>query len=150
MISLFIFLLLVVAFVAIAIWLIRMLPMDANIQQILIVVVVLIALLVVLSRFLPLMGVSYAAEPHMHGMKQADADWYGSRPDGCCNAQDCRMAAFREVQIGEMGWLVATTDEMIPFGDARIKKSLDLLIHVCLKSLPRISIRCIYIPDPGI
>jgi hypothetical protein len=141
MIGLLITIIIVVLVVAVVFWLIDALPVPHPFNLVLKVVIVLVALLMLLRH------AGYAEEAHMHGLKRADADWYGSMQDGCCNDKDCRMTAFREVELRDGGWFIKTTGELIPFGNYRIKKSRDAAMHICLAQARA---RCLYIPDPGI
>ena len=79
--------------------------------------------------------------------------WY----DGaCCSEHDCRQTVLGEVERRADGWFVKPLTVTVPFGDSRLRKSQDPLIHVCIapgailngKRGPAV-LRCLYLPDPG-
>lgn len=83
------------------------------------------------------------------------ASWGHSWYDGeCCSEKDCRQTTLGEVERHDDGWYIAPLKLTVPFGDSRIRHSLDPLIHICeaegghtngLQNPP--TLRCLYIPD---
>lgn len=68
--------------------------------------------------------------------------WY----DGyCCNENDCRQTILGEVERHADGWFVVPTKELIGFDDDRIRRSLDPIVHRCVK--PGGATRCLYVPE---
>lgn len=65
-----------------------------------------------------------------NGVQPASShSWY----DGaCCNEGDCYQTAQGEVQLGDGGWFIRSTGELIPFSDPRIKFSQDVFTHRCI------------------
>jgi hypothetical protein len=69
----------------------------------------------------------------------------------CCHLKDCRRAASGEVVADKDGYRIASTGEIIPYNDKRIKRSRDEFYHRCSpggnfdspKSI------CLYVPDQG-
>lgn len=67
----------------------------------------------------------------------------------CCHLKDCRRAASGEVVADKDGYRIASTGEIIPYNDKRIKRSRDEFYHRCSpggnfdspKSI------CLYVPD---
>jgi hypothetical protein len=79
-------------------------------------------------------------------------DWY----DGsCCSEHDCRQTVLREVERRDDGWFVTPAadspvsfkPELIPFTSGKIRRSLDPLIHICIRGGTAV---CLYIPDPPV
>jgi hypothetical protein len=66
----------------------------------------------------------------------------------CCNTTDCRPVDPSTVTEGPDGYRVVLSDRavLVPYGDSRIRDSLDGDYHVC--ELPKGTVRCFYRP-PG-
>lgn len=69
----------------------------------------------------------------------------------CCSMTDCARLPDGEIKETAGGYLVATTGEVIPYGDKRIKRSKDEFYHGCAKGgdfkvKPWL---CLYVPDRG-
>lgn len=91
-----------------------------------------------LRRLLVLASVAFVVLP------ASAHSWY----DGmCCNENDCRQTTLGEVERHDDGWYIVPTKELIPFGDPRIRQSLDPLIHRCVLSTGQT--RCLYVTPPG-
>lgn len=82
--------------------------------------------------------------------------WYDGN---CCNEQDCRQTTLGEVERRADGWFVVPTNQLIPFADSRIRRSLDPLIHICLRKswkdekeagAGEYVVRCLYLPEPPV
>lgn len=69
----------------------------------------------------------------------------------CCSAFDCSQVHNEEIREGRGGYTVVKTGEVIPYGDARIKRSRDEFYHRCTPGgnvdAPRSL--CLYVPDRG-
>lgn len=95
---------------------------------------VLVGIAVLMLGILP-------ARPH-----QAPTGW--SYPANCCSQRDCRQARDREVREDPNGYVLATTGEVVPYGDRRIKESPDGLFHVCQQAgdFDKGRILCLFAP----
>lgn len=69
--------------------------------------------------------------------------WYEAE---CCNTSDCRPAQPDEVRELADGYHVWGT--VVPYGDKRIRVSVDNDFHVCGFQRSRF-VRCIYVPGRG-
>jgi len=83
-------------------------------------------------------------------------DWYDP---ACCNGQDCQPVAFGRVTATPEGWRIVVgpgdhilakrkIDTVVPFGDRRVRQSLDQDFHVCLSPLAN-TLFCLYVPEFG-
>lgn len=70
--------------------------------------------------------------------------WYDGE---CCSEQDCFQVPKGYVVWSSAGWVVGPDQELFKWGDDRLRKSLDIDFHQCLKADG--SRRCLYAPDPG-
>jgi hypothetical protein len=76
---------------------------------------------------------------------QAPSGWYY---DGsCCSNKDCMELPDGQVKETPKGYLIVTSKEIIPYSDARIKKSGDEHFHRCNSTLG--TTRCLYVPSRG-
>jgi len=71
-------------------------------------------------------------------------DWYDA---DCCHNRDCHALADGAVTATSKGWLIRETGELIPFGDARERRSQDSHFHRCEPKAGRT--RCLYVPPFG-
>lgn len=60
-----------------------------------------------------------------------DAPQGWAYPTECCSGTDCRMVSASWIAETPGGYVIATTGEVIPYGDARIRSSPDGLYHWC-------------------
>lgn len=52
----------------------------------------------------------------------------------CCPNDDCQISELDQVTIAPDGWEIADLNELIPFGDPRIRTSRDGQFHICTRS----------------
>lgn len=71
-------------------------------------------------------------------------DWYDV---DCCHDRDCYALADGSVTATSRGWLIRATGEIIPFGDARERRSRDSRFHMCQPKPGHT--RCLYVPPFG-
>lgn len=67
----------------------------------------------------------------------------------CCSSKDCADMPAGEITSTPEGWRVASTGEVIPYGDHRIKRSRDERFHRCAigGDFTRKRSLCLYVPD---
>lgn len=56
-----------------------------------------------------------------------------SYPLACCSGYDCREVAQSEIRERPEGYVIATTGEVIPMTDSKVKMSPDGAFHWCSK-----------------
>ncbi|MGO4831358.1 hypothetical protein AB4144_03535, partial [Rhizobiaceae sp. 2RAB30] len=54
-----------------------------------------------------------------------------SYPFACCSGYDCREVADKAIDEQSGGYVIATTGEVIPYSDSRIRNSPDGEYHWC-------------------
>lgn len=80
---------------------------------------------------------------------QAPSGWvYDS---DCCSEKDCRPAEDGEISLMPDGYHIAKTNEVIPYGDKRVRPSGDGHMHICqfqayMSRVGPKKTTCIYIP----
>jgi hypothetical protein len=52
-------------------------------------------------------------------------------PFSCCSGQDCRPVTTRTISERPEGYVIATTGELIGYGDKRVRSSPDGEYHWC-------------------
>lgn len=69
----------------------------------------------------------------------------------CCNTMDCSQAVDGLIKVTKEGYQVATTGEVIPWTDKRLKRSKDEFYHRCTPGGKADAPRslCLYVPDTG-
>lgn len=69
----------------------------------------------------------------------------------CCNLRDCRRLEHHSIRETSAGYLVKATEELIPYGDKRVKRSRDEFFHQCTPAGDPKAKRsiCLYVPDRG-
>lgn len=70
--------------------------------------------------------------------------WY---EPSCCSNKDCRPVFTGEVEVRPEGWYVKRFDTILAFDNWRVKRSQDHQMHLCATET---TLRCLYVPDPGI
>jgi len=67
----------------------------------------------------------------------------------CCSGYDCSQSIAGAVLETKGGYVINKTQELIPYGDKRIRRSHDEFFHQCvMNSNPKHSL-CLYVPDRG-
>lgn len=84
------------------------------------------AALVTVAVVLWIVSAAWASPAAAH---EALTGW--SYPLSCCSDRDCRQTAEREVLETAEGYRLASTGEVVGYGDRRVKNSPDGLFHVC-------------------
>lgn len=68
----------------------------------------------------------------------------------CCSLSDCRPVTGPDVRESAQGYVIASTGELIPYGDKKIKQSRDELFHWCSHGGKSDGgTICLYVPDRG-
>jgi hypothetical protein len=78
---------------------------------------------------------------------EAPTGW--TYPTSCCSNKDCREVPHTEIIETPNGYLISTTNELIPYDDKRIRESPDGLHHRCARSnnfTPDGETLCIFVP----
>lgn len=68
------------------------------------------------------------AEDDRHMDHYGPGHWY---PTECCSRMDCRPIPDSAVKLTPTGWLVLDTEEVIPFGHRKERRSMDGAFHRC-------------------
>lgn len=90
---------------------------------------------------LPFLLFAYPAVGH-----EATTGW--SYPLYCCSNQDCHQINDADVKEGREGYTLASTGEIVPYLDRRVKDSPDGLFHVCQQAgdFDNGRILCLFVP----
>lgn len=68
----------------------------------------------------------------------------------CCSGQDCYQIRADSVRATPSGWLVPETNEVIPYGDKKLKVSGDGEFHRCSWQGDKAAATiCLYVPAGG-
>lgn len=67
----------------------------------------------------------------------------------CCSALDCSQVRDGSISIIKEGYRVASTGEVIPWADTRIKRSKDEFYHRCTPggNVSAVHSLCLYVPQ---
>jgi hypothetical protein len=76
--------------------------------------------------FLSIMGFVVVATAWAH---DAPSGW--AYPTSCCSGYDCRQETETAVKEIATGYMIASTKELIPYNDKRVRMSPDGLWHAC-------------------
>lgn len=88
---------------------------------------------------------AFLTPAHAH---MANSGWEYS--SDCCSEKDCKVLSTNLVQATQYGWRLVWRNEMIPFGDTRIRKSQDTEFHLCtVNGRMDTPLRCLYVPNMG-
>lgn len=72
-------------------------------------------------------------------------------PWSCCSNQDCKQVSGDGVQERPGGYVIASTGEIVPYGDKRIKDSPDGEFHWCAHQagVDKGRTICLFVPPRG-
>lgn len=92
-----------------------------------------------------LLLISVAACPTSVGAHDAPSGW--AYDASCCSSIDCREISSSNLTEGPTGYLIAISNETVPYGDKRIKDSPDGHVHWCtVNGRDDARTICLYVP----
>ena len=80
------------------------------------------SILVLVSASLSLLTTAVVAH-------EAKSGWH--YPAACCSDYDCREVTTRQISERPEGYVIATSGEVVPYTDRRVRQSPDGVFHWC-------------------